>query len=259
MSGVVLGSNNITINGRIIETGKYAFIEPTISPSVTPIPVTGTSYKYISFLNTGANQTSYNITFPANTLCDILVVGGGGGGGTSYNTGSSAPGDGGGAGGLIFLSNQTVSSGTYNIAVGKGGDGDNFNNNTAPIRGKQGHNSSVSCHSTDAVGGGGGGSRNGVLTGGDGGSGGGTSFNSVNNVENGGIGVVGQGNNGARHFSTTDANISVPYAGSGGGEGGAGIANDDPDGSIDGDGGIGKYFVGTFNFKEDFGLPIDNR
>jgi len=71
MSGVVLGSNNITINGRIIETGKYTFIEPTISPTVTPIPIIGTSYKYVSFINTGATNTQYNITFPANTLCDI--------------------------------------------------------------------------------------------------------------------------------------------------------------------------------------------
>jgi len=80
MSGVVLGSNNITINGRIMENGKYTFIEPTTSPSVAPIPITGTSHKYISFINTGANQTQYNITFPVNTICDVLIVGSGGGG-----------------------------------------------------------------------------------------------------------------------------------------------------------------------------------
>jgi len=51
MSGVVLGNNNITINGRIMETSKYTFIEPTSSPSVAPIPFTGTHYKYMSFIN----------------------------------------------------------------------------------------------------------------------------------------------------------------------------------------------------------------
>jgi hypothetical protein len=48
MSGVVLGSNTITINGKIMETGKYTFIqEPTSSVSATPIE--GTDYKYVAF------------------------------------------------------------------------------------------------------------------------------------------------------------------------------------------------------------------
>jgi len=233
--------------------------EPTSSPSV-PITTTNSDYKYMAFTYTsGATFTPYTITFNDNTECDILVVGGGGGGGTSYNTGSSAPGAGGGAGGLIFLSNQPVPSGTYNIVVGKGGDGDNFNSTNAPARGKQGNNSSFSYHSTSAVGGGGGGSRSGFSIGGNGGSGGGTSFNIFNSIEDGGIGTVGQGNNGGRHFSNASLNASthVPYAGGGGGAGGAGKGNDAED-SIDGDGGIGKYIVRTFNFKEDFGLPTDD-
>jgi len=50
MSGVVLGSNNITINGRIMETRKYTFIEPTSSPSVPKITI-NSDYKYMSFIN----------------------------------------------------------------------------------------------------------------------------------------------------------------------------------------------------------------
>jgi hypothetical protein len=49
MSGVVLGSNNITINGKIMETGKYTFTqEPTSSPSVTKTTI-DSDYKYMSF------------------------------------------------------------------------------------------------------------------------------------------------------------------------------------------------------------------
>ena len=62
----------------------------------------------------------------------FYIFAGGGGGGTTYLTSSSVPGAGGGAGGLIFLENQIVSSGTYNIVVGKGGDGDIFTLNPKP-------------------------------------------------------------------------------------------------------------------------------
>ena len=49
MSGVTIGSNNITINGRIIETAK-SNIEPTSSPSVPKITI-DSYYKYMSFIN----------------------------------------------------------------------------------------------------------------------------------------------------------------------------------------------------------------
>jgi len=57
MSGVVLGSNNITINGRIIETRKYTFIEPTSAPSVPKITI-NSDYKYMTFTNTNINTTT---------------------------------------------------------------------------------------------------------------------------------------------------------------------------------------------------------
>jgi len=76
----------------------------------------GNKYKCIQFLNDGNNQTSYNITFHEDTICDILVVGGGGAGGNSM-------GGGGGAGGVVYTINQTLNAGTYQIGVGKGGLG----------------------------------------------------------------------------------------------------------------------------------------
>jgi hypothetical protein len=115
MSGVVLGSNTITINGKIMETGKYTFIqEPTSSPSVTKTTI-DSDYKYMTFPYTsGATNTPYTITFNEDTECDILVVAGGGAGGTYV-------GGGGGGGGVLHIENAMISSGTYNIKVGKGG------------------------------------------------------------------------------------------------------------------------------------------
>jgi len=168
-------------------------VEPTSSPSVA-ITTINTDYKYMAFTCTsGATNTLYTTTFNKETECDILVVGGGGGGGTSYSTTSAAPAGGGGAGGLIFLENQTVPAGTYNILVGKGGSGDIFNNTTAPLLAKQGNNSFFSYDSTDAVGGGGGVSRDGNENGGNGGSGGGSGWGNPAGSANGGTGGSGQG------------------------------------------------------------------
>jgi len=184
-------------------------------------------------------QSKYSITFPEETECDILIVGGGGGGGTSYATSSDVAAGGGGAGGLIFLENQTVPANTYIIHVGKGGDGDNFNDSTLPNRGKNGNNSSFSYHPTTAVGGGGGGSRGGNESGADGGSGGGVAWTDIGTS---GQGIEGQGHDGAVYQLNH-------YSRGGGGAGAIGLLNN---------GGIGKFNVGNFNFKEDFGLPVDN-
>jgi len=235
--------------------GKINIAEPTSSPSVV-ITTIDQEYKYMSFpYSSGATNTPYTITFNEETECDILIVAGGGGGGTSYSSSSAAPAGGGGAGGLIFLENQTVSSGTYNILVGKGGDGDTHADTATPQRGKQGNNSSFSYHLTDAVGGGGGGSRSGNENGGDGGSGGGSGWGFSDGNSLGGSGVSGQGFAGGTSKPSGDI---IPYASGGGGAGEIGHANNDSDNSVDGDGGIGKYMLGTFNFKEDFGLPVDN-
>jgi hypothetical protein len=86
-----------------------------------------------------STQTSYNINFPEDTECDILVVGGGGGGGRRA-------GGGGGAGAFIYHKNQSF-NGTYNIKVGKGGSGKLVPAEVLPSidgHGKNGSDSSIS-------------------------------------------------------------------------------------------------------------------
>ena len=61
-------------------------------------------------------QTEYTVNFPQDTECDILIVGGGGAGGTYI-------GGGGGAGGVLHITGCEIPQGTYNISVGKGGNG----------------------------------------------------------------------------------------------------------------------------------------
>ena len=79
----------------------------------------------------------------------VLVVGGGGGGGVNC-------GGGGGAGGAIFVTSQTVTSGSYSILVGAGGGGGI--NPFAPIYGAAGSNGGNStCLGYTGIGGGGGG------------------------------------------------------------------------------------------------------
>jgi hypothetical protein len=117
--------------------------------------------------------------------CDILIVAGGGAGGRNPQ-GSGRAGGGGGAGGLIYLQNQNISAGSYNITVGNGGDITN-------TIGNNGGNSSFDTHI--AIGGGGGGSAPEPpyhsVTGIAGGSGGGGGERG-----GGGGGVSGQGFNG---------------------------------------------------------------
>jgi len=133
-------------------------------------------YKYIPFVNTGANQTSYNINFSENTECDILVLAGGGGGGGRH-------GGGGGAGGLIYQTGLTL-TGIYNINVGKGGNG----GDVVGSSGFNGNNSSLGTYV--AIGGGFGSAPNTTnVNGGNGGYGGGAVYSSF------GLGKPGQGNN----------------------------------------------------------------
>ena len=113
------------------------------------------NYKYAFFANTGTFVANNNI------ICDILIVGGGGGGGARHAGG-------GGAGAVIYLTNQTLNSGTYNITIGSGG------NATTSGNGTNGNDSIITINSTNLylAKGGGFGSGGGV-NGGDGGSGGG--------------------------------------------------------------------------------------
>jgi hypothetical protein len=150
-------------------------------------------------------QGTIHLTLNTNIIADILVVGGGGGGGSRH-------GGGGGAGAVIYLTNQTLSVGTYNINIGSGGA--SINNMG---QGGKGGDSTIILNSTplyNAKGGGAG--YHGVSTGNsnkDGGSGGGggevaglaVSTNTPTGI---------YGNNGGTH---TMGKIESYWAGGGGG------------------------------------------
>jgi hypothetical protein len=174
-------------------------------------------YYYYAFRNIGNNNS---ITFLQNTVCDVLVVGGGGGGGGRHGAG-------GGAGGLIYVTGKNISSGTYNITVGRGGKG-----GTPNVSGKNGGNSSV--FGLEAIGGGGGAYWQSAPT--NGGSGGG-------GVRSGGNGINGQGNNGGN-----GVNGGNPYNWGGGGGAGEAGGNGTTNGSGKGGNGREINITGTAIF-----------
>jgi hypothetical protein len=99
--------------------------------------ISGTTDRYIQFPYSGTGTTKdYTFTTTENLLCDILIVGGGGAGGTRI-------GGGGGAGALIYVTNQTLLSGTYTIKVGRGGIGAVNNINNPPYAGEAGKDSEI--------------------------------------------------------------------------------------------------------------------
>ena len=103
---------------KLTNVGDVIDKNPQITPSVSINTIDNANT--IIFQNTGGNLTSYDITFPENIICDILIVGGGGGGGTP--NGSSYKSGGGGAGGMVYVVSQyLISNITYKIKVGNGG------------------------------------------------------------------------------------------------------------------------------------------
>jgi hypothetical protein len=203
---------------------------------IQPQPIAiNTDFEYISFPNTGQNQTQYSITFPEATECDILVVGGGGGGGFSIAGGA-------GAGGLIFNQNVFL-NGTYTINVGRGGLRAPTQGNSLSENGRNstfiGGNNSISYN---AIGGAGtvGQSyqyNNMSYIPANGGSGGG----GVRHSSRVGLGTAGQGNNGG---SVSGGYNNGIWGGGGGGGAGAvgGILNP----TTGGIGGIGRDMSSTF-------------
>ena len=213
------------------------YVKYTADIPITNIPreLTNYNYKYMSFTHSGGSelQTSYTVTFPENTVCDILVVGGGGGGGASV-------GGGGGAGGVAYYKNILL-NGTYTVKVGNGGKATTTmgaNSNTDCV--SNGNPSSLSINNIiiyEAKGGGGGGSRIGdppntidgwthVDGGFNGGSGGGGSL-----LGTGTITVAGSSTQGTTYYNGTSyvsggnsgsVGSGGWKAGGGGGAGGAG-------------------------------------
>lgn len=221
----------------------YEYIEQPI----IKVDPSDSDYRYIVFRNRGSNQTVYNITFPENTTCDLLVVGGGGGGG---NFGSGA-----GAGDVLYFTNVSMSSGTYVIKVGKGGITGRSDTDVAYIAGYSGENSSMQGGTIDITAGGGGGGAGwntaplsgtqvnyvnpitGII---ETSSGGGAGSAKSSQLPASGNGVSG---NGAQGDNDGLNNSTLPDDGSGGGGGGASPSGHGglPVGEIGGAGGSGIY------------------
>ena len=195
-------------------------------------------------------NTSYNVNFPENTLCDILMVGGGGAGG-GQNAG------GGGAGGLVLVQNITL-AGNFIIKVGNGGSG-----RTGDTSGLPGINSTLtkSDNSIIITANGGGGGGNTHVDGGNGGSGGGGGFVRVNGTQTqksqSQIGIVSPtilnqyGENGGHGGS----GVGNSYPGGGGG-GAGGVGATSPGDETGQNGGLGIDRVGTYIFKDNFNSSI---
>jgi hypothetical protein len=104
-------------SGIVIARYRKSSIPTEIVVAGTTSIIIGATERYISFPYSGSGATKdYNFTTTENLLCDILIVGGGGAGGNSM-------GGGGGAGGIVYAINQTLSTGTYTVKVGRGGIG----------------------------------------------------------------------------------------------------------------------------------------
>jgi len=152
---------------------------PPSAPIVTgsTLSFAGSGWTSYAFTNTGASGSIQVFT---NTTIDFLVVGGGGGG--------AYCGGGGGAGGFRETLSSTLSTGTYNVVVGRGGFAGTYNGGS-PVDATNGLNSSF--NGVTAFGGGAGGQvgRAGLA----GGSGGGDGFGTTSGTN---VGVAGQGNAG---------------------------------------------------------------
>ncbi len=252
-----------------ISTTNFLTNEPTVSsPTFTET--------IQSFIHSGGTeaQTSYDITIPQNTICDILMIGGGGAGGANRA--------GGGGAGALILSIGNILSGKYNIRVGNKGVG----YSSTSYNGVNGYDSEI--FKSDgtiifrAKGGGGGGGIGGgdSVTANNGGSGGGArsqngglggiavSTNVVNGITTGPVitttyGVYGNigGRNITPHTGTQD---DMDGAGGGGiGQGGStsgSLVQVDSQFVVNngGKGGDGLYFATingtTYNFKNYFNV-----
>jgi hypothetical protein len=203
---------------------KFKSIALLPSNEIIPFTLENINDKVSNLYIYNVDTANKTFTAPQNINCDILIVAGGGAGGRNRFP-SGRAGGGGGAGGLIYLQNQNISAGSYNITVGNGGNIDEGGNNSG--EGFNGGNSSFGTFI--AIGGGGGGTTfqdKHDSTGRNGGSGGGagagagehhvpTYRNPTGDGIDGGKGVAGQGFGGGNNWARSD------HGGAGAGGGGA--------------------------------------
>jgi len=220
--------------GIIVRDSQNQGSDREFSLTVTDAPtggdITPVTYNYNSVdyrVHKFTTVGSSNFVLYGTTSVDILLIAGGGGGASLFGAG--------GAGGLRWLTNNSLSGGTYSVTVGNGGDGGS-STNYAQNNGVSGDSSSfvntagATAINQSATGGGFGGSSVAGSNGGSGGGGGAWSWNSYA----GGTGDAGsytpdEGNSGGA--GSTDNT----FGGAGGGAGGAGQT-----GNAGGAGGIGS-------------------
>ena len=176
------------------------------------------------------NSTS-NFVIPTGVslTADYVVVAGGGGG--------SGWGGGGGAGGVIEVTSQAMTAGTYQAVIGGGGN----KGTSGYTAGTSGGTSSF--NGTSCSGGGHGGHYDPAVHGlgaGNGGSGGGGAMG-TSAPHAGGSGTSGQGNNGGSGGGQVSGTGNWTRAGGGGGKGGAGT-NGSASASDTGNGGVGVSY-----------------
>jgi len=170
----------------------------------------GVSYKIHKFTSDGG------FLLEGSKDVDFLIIGGGGGAGQHSGAG-------GGAGGLVWLTNQTLTAGTHTATIGAGGQnsGDNDQGNDGGGFGAKGSNSSFA--SKIALGGGGGGYQGGtdtsIMNGGCGGGSSRTQNSPGTSIQFSTYGY-GQGFDGAGSGANGGANNYAAYAGGGTGQAG---------------------------------------
>ena len=181
------------------------------------IVIGGVPYRIHAFTSVGSS--TFTVTKPGEV--DVLVVAGGGGGG------SHVPG-GGGAGGVVWKQRHFLSTQSYPITVGSGGNG-SFNPGSYGGMPNATAGGNSTAFGLTAIGGGFGGSWTQDTRSNNGGSGGGRNTNrnsgqrlGLQSSQPGDSGTFGFGNNGAVNLDASSSN----YAGGGGG--GAGSAAPNP-------------------------------
>jgi hypothetical protein len=121
LSSNAIITNSLSSNVSLTISNGFPLPAPPItsSPSAIETGVTG-SYVYQVFTYTtetagaGTRQSLYTLTVgTGGVVCDVLMVGGGGAGGKQI-------GGGGGGGAVLYGTNISIASGTYQIKVGDG-------------------------------------------------------------------------------------------------------------------------------------------
>jgi hypothetical protein len=178
------------------------------------------TYYYVAYKTPGTFTNNFVVSGGTLTADVLSVAGGGIGGIVSGNNFSG----GGGAGGIVYLTSQSLGSGSYTVTVGQGGV------STTPLAGGNSQFGSL----TASVGGAAGGGTAAALVGGSGG--GGSNLNTTASA-----GTAGQGNAGGAGRSTGGA--TSQSGGGGGGFGGVGSAGTSGTG---GNGGAGSTSASAF-------------